>query len=327
MSSMSGSGIFVYLPHTEPEHIAQLQTTLYFLYKYYNHQFLHNVYVLTHQPFSNEDIKDRITQGVRESVRKTLHFLSIPAEYLRMPQSADKKIVERCIGLSPSTNWGGLDDRVVEHFWVFNFWKMVQGMGLKYVMKIDYDNIIEEPILEDVFKIAEKNDYDFMFSMLQVESGICCYGLKDFLLAYHKEDAAKREEIKTYFNNARMSDLNSVSSLKQIYKLVYKKDFPQEDLNIDQPIVCCPSFFVMNVGFWSRPEVLRFMKLVENSNNIFYFKWSFASIVSLVTMAYNKEKMKMLIFKMSKRCHRVNAVDINNKSLVSYTQRGCITDK
>lgn len=320
-------GIFVYLPHIEPTNITDLKTTLYFLYKNLNHQFKHNVYILSHEPVTDENTKESILLSIRENVRNTLHFLTIPKEYLELPTSIDKKIVDRCIALSPTTNWGNMEDRIMSHFWTFHFSKMAKNMGLKYVMKLDYDCIIEEPILEDLFQIAEKNDYNLIFNMLQMESGICNYGLKDFLLAYHKDNAAKRDEVKTYFSPGKITDLNNISSLKQIYKLVYKKDFPQEDLNIDQPIVCCPSFFVMNVDFWSKPSVASFMKLIENSNNVFHFKWSFASILSLVTMAHDKEKMKMCVFKMSKKCHREQAMDTNNKPLVSYTHRGCITDK
>lgn len=320
-----GFGIFVYLPIVIKENLAVLKNTLYFLYKNYNGAFKHNVFIVTRSDIAKVD-QDDIGLGIREECRHTLKFLVIPPECLELPKSVDKDTLDRSISLAPVKEWGSIDDRLITNFWVFHFWKIAKQMGLSHVMKIDYDTYIEEPIREDLYNIVREKDYNLLFNILQVDSGVCCYGIKDFLMSHYKEKNEKRDEIKTYFTQDKISDLNCVRSLKQIYKIVYKKDYPLEDLLIDQPIVCSDSFFVMNVDFWSRIDIAPLMRLIEASNNIFYFKWSVSSIISLVTMSVDKDKMTRCVFKTSNREHRevVNGV---SKVPLKYSQSGCITSK
>jgi len=319
----SGFGIFVYLPCIDKDHIAVLKNTLYFLYKNYNANFKHDVFIV-----SRDNVKDQddIGLGIREECRHTLKFLVIPPECLELPKSIDQNVLDRTLSLAPVKEWGNIEERVMTHFWVFHFWKIAKQMGLSHVMKINFDTYIEEPIREDLYNIVKEKDYNLLFNILQVDSGVCCYGIKDFLMSHNKDNEDKRTEIKSYFSQDKISDLNCVSALKQIHKIVYKKDYPLEDLLIDQPIVCNDSFFVMNVDFWFRTDIAPLMRIIEASNNIFYFKWSLSSIISLVAMMVDKEKMTRCVFRTSNREHR-EVIDGVAKMPLKYSQSGCITSK
>ena len=209
---------------------------------------------------------------------------------------------------------------------MIEFWDIVKEYD--YVMKLNDDTLIEEPIKEDLFKIIDVKNFNLLFNMLQTDCGIGNFGLKDYIQLKFPE---KKEEINSYFNTTKLTDEKSIEKLKQLFKTITKKDYNRPDIDLNKPIVCTDNFYITKPSFWLDENIQEILKQIDTLGYIYYYKWSVSSILSLITMVKDKEKISRCIFRMSNELHRSAYINKDNKieSVVptKYTLTGCITSK
>lgn len=314
------TGIFIY---SEQKRKENLKLTLYFLFKNYNETYKHPVKIL-HRYKWNDIYKEEILMGIRESCRNLIEFMELPSDLFKI--NVDEQQLTRTINIKPTLDWGDKEERVMNRFWTIEFWDMVKEYD--FIMKLNDDTLIEEPIKEDLFKIIDVKDFNLLFNMLQIDCGVGNFGLKDYLQLKFQD---KKDEINNYFNTSKITDTKSIENIKQLFKTITKKDYNKPEIDINQPVVCVDSFYITKPSFWLDKEIKEILEQIDKLGYIFYYKWSLASIISLITMVKEKEKISRCIFRMSNECHRSAYIDNDNsvKTCVpsKYSLSGCISSK
>lgn len=309
------TGIFIL---TNKNRIDKLKTTLYFLLRNVVESFKTNINIMTIGKLSNS-IKDDILYSVRESCRYLIDFIELESKLFELPKNIDENILNRSLQSNITQDWGTKDERLINRFWIIEFWKIVKDYD--YIMKIDDDLFIEEPIKEDFFKIMDEKGYLLLFNILQADCPIATFGLKDFLSLFYQN---KQDEIQMYFNTIRMNDMKTTENFKNLYKMVMQKDFIKQDIDLFQPIVCHDAFYITKPSFWLSEAIQTNLANLDKLGYVFYFKWSPASILSLLVMVNDKSKVSRCIFKMSNTYHREY---IKGHSLPdNYKKSGCISN-
>lgn len=306
--------------------IKNLKTSLYFLFKNFNHTYQHNVFIMHKNGDITKDIKHEILMNIRENSRNLMNFLELPDEMFEMPKHIDIDILRRIISMKPVPNWGDQNERIMNYFWSIRFWQVVNEFD--YVMRLDDDLFIEEPIREDFFKIMENKNYNVMFNMLKSDCPIGNFGFKELLDQKYPE---KTSEITQYFSHSKLTEYNSIEAFKSLYKVANKTEYKKTEIDLQQPIVCQDSFYITRVSFWNSSHTKQLLDIIDKLGFIFYYKWTTSSIISLLSMVQDKDKISRCIFRMSKEFHRIATRDNNNEVISnlpnSYDLSGCITSK
>lgn len=317
------TGIF-YL--VDKNQIYNLKTSLYFLFKNFNHNFKHNVYLMFRHGEMSKSLQDELRMSVRENSRDLINFMELDIETFKVPKHIDEEVFNRILDIKPIIDWGDRDERLINYFWIVKIWDYVKDFD--YIMKMDCDLFIEEPIREDFFKIIQSKGYNMMFNMLKSDCPISNFGLKEILDQKYPE---KTSEISQFFSHSKLTEYNSIESFKNLYKVANKTEYKKADIDLYQPIVCQDCFYITKVSFWNSAETKDILQLIDRLGFIFYYKWSLSSIISLVPMVQDKEKLSRCVFKMSKEFHRVSMKDSNDritsKMPISYDLTGCITSR
>ena len=79
--------------------------------------------------------------------------------------------MEKCINVEPVPYWRNDKYRIMCNFWVKHFFNYCKEYD--YVMRIDDDSIIEEPITEDMFavyRIRRKAEYKLIDTKVKVDN-------------------------------------------------------------------------------------------------------------------------------------------------------------
>ena len=72
-----------------------------------------------------------------------------------------------------------------------------------YVMRLDDDSFIEEPLIDDLFKICKDSDANYMSNIVHIDCGICNYGMKELFTQIFPD---KKENIDKLFINADLKN-------------------------------------------------------------------------------------------------------------------------
>jgi hypothetical protein len=314
------TGIFILIDISRKE---CLKTTLYFLFKNYNETYKHPVYLM-HRTKLTELQKEEILLGIRENSRNLVSFWELSNDLFE--SNINEQQLTKTLNMNPILDWGDKKDRQITFFWTISIWDLLKDWD--YIMKMDDDTLIEEPIKEDFFKIVDVKNFNILFNMLKVDCGISNFGLKDYLQLKFDD---KKEEIDNYFNTSKITDLKVVENFKQLFKIITSKEYNKIDIDLNQPIVCIDTFYVTKPSFWLDSKMQEILKQIDQLGYIFYYKWSLSSIISLLTMVVNKDKITRCIFRMSNKKNREAYIDKNNIIRTSvpsnYILTGCMTSK
>lgn len=300
----------------------QLKTSLYFLFKNFNKSYNHDVYILT-SDFNNDD-EEEIKLSVRENNRKSIHFKNIS---LQTPDNVDKVKVNKIFKYELTSNWGDINERNLNHFWMFDFWNEF-GKDFDYVMKMDDDLLIEEPIKEDLFKIVDNRAFNILFCTLTTLCPIGTFGMKNFLTANFPSE---NDKINQYMTSTKIADTNTIESFKNLHKLVFDKEYPHKEVELFQPIVPSDSLMIIRTSFYNGDKFKPFLKKIEQLCYTYYLKWSLSLVLPLVSVLINHDKVYRTIFSTSKEKHRYVLKNESGKILNNvpsdYSHTGCISSK
>lgn len=302
-----------------------LKTCLYFLFKNFNHIYKYPVIILHEGDYKKRDI-DEILAGIRANYKHLVTFKTIDKEDFEIPSNIDKDKLDKSIQLQIVPYWRNIKYRLMCNFWLNHFTKYCENYD--YIMRLDDDSIIEESINQDLFKLCKEKDTIYMSNIVHVDCGICNYGMKELFIKLFPE---KKDLIDTLFIKTTIDNNNNFyNKFCHLYKLI-NNDEIGKSIEINMPIMYYNNFFITNTSFWKRKEVKETIQYINNTGNIFYYRYGDAPLQTLITSLFEKDKIVRTVFKYSKRMQRECFIDLNDNinqyMPKEYTNSTCIFDK
>lgn len=329
MSSKVSAAI-CYLTQNTDVRKTYLKTSLYFLFKHFNEKYKYPVIIFHEGDFDNES-QQEIILGIRDSCRDLVSFQALDPNDFKIPEHIDKTKLKRCMEITPKPTpyWRNEKYRLMCRWWLMEFPKYVKEYD--YVMRIDDDSIIEEPIKNDLFKWMHDKDLNYSSNIIHTDCGICCYGMKDFFerLYPNKKEALKEMfvEQKVPLRAVNFHPFRTLLSLTQ-------EPLPtlSDTETLWMPIMYYNNFFITKTSFWRQEEIIKTLNEIDKNGSIFYFRWGDAPLQTIITMLHSEpEKISKSKFEYSKRLQR-EAFKGDNGQYYSYmpdeyTKSSCITEK
>ena len=320
-------GIFILTQNTI-ERKVYLKTSLYFLFRNFNSKYKYPIIIL-HEGDYDDYSQQEIINSIREEGRNLVSFKQIDKEDFDIPDYIDEDLLDKCINLEPVPYWRNKNYRKMCNFWLNHFFKYTKDYT--YVMRLDDDSIIEEPINNDLFSVMDERKLMYISNILHIDCGFCCYGMKEM---FEKILPEKKEQLKQLFTESKIP-MNDTNFLKfnEVYKLVEGKSYENEnnEFIVNMPIMYYNNFFVTNVSFWNRSDVKDIIKLFNEDGKIFYYRYGDAPIQTIIVSILEPEKISRTVFKYSKKLQRECFID-NKKNFhiympKTYAHNSCITYK
>lgn len=304
-----------------------LKTTLYFLFKHFNEANKYPVLIL-HEGDYDARSQREILMSVRMSCRSLVTFVALDPEDFILPSHIDREKMERCIATHAVPYWRSEKYRMMCRWWLVHMTKYAKGYD--YIMRMDDDSIMEEPIPQDLFKWADEKKLVYASNMVHVDCGICCYGMKEFLDAQFPD---KAEFVRKMFVK-REIPMRSVifHPFRTLLSLTKGPEFEvPEVMTVWMPIMYYNNFFITKTSFWEREDVKALVKAMDMDGSIFYYRWGDAPLQTAVVMLLAQpEEINRCIFKYSKRLQRESFIaddgEIHSYMPETYDKTSCITE-
>ena len=319
-----------YLTQNNEVRRTYLKTSLYFLFKYFNAKYQYPI-IIFHEGDYDNDAQQDILMSIRGTCRDLVSFQALDPKDFKVPSCIDQVKLDRCLSVKPHPTpyWRNEKYRLMCRWWLMEFPKYVKHYD--YVMRLDDDSLIEEPIKYDLFEWAQKKDLNYASNFLHVDCGICCYGMKDFFDKYYPD---KKELLTEMFieqevpmRTVQFHPFRTILSLTQKPLPVIK-----EKEKLYMPIMYYNNFFITKTSFWHQPEVQSILQKIEEDGSIFYFRWGDAPLQSLIVMLHSPaDKISKANFDYSKRLQRESFKGDDGHyhayMPASYDQSSCISQQ
>lgn len=289
-----------YLTQNTDVRRTHLKTSLYFLFRHGNSKYKYPVVILHEGDYDTKAQRD-VLMSVRSSCRSLVSFRALDKGDFEIPSHIDRDKMERSIATKATPYWRNDKYRMMCRWWIVHFPRYAAGYD--YVMRLDDDSIIEEPI-PDLFEWCAKKDLVYASNMLHVDCGICCYGMKDF---FEKRYPQKKAELQEAFV-AQDVPMRSVEFHPFRMLLSVTQDpLPviNDTMKLHMPIMWYNNFFITRPAFWLQPEVQKAIDDIDKNGSIFYFRWGDAPLQTLlVAMHADPSQFSRAVFRYSKRMQR-----------------------
>lgn len=320
------AAVFILTQNTEVRRV-YLKTSLYFLFKHFNGEPKYPV-VIFHQGDYDSEAQRDILLSVRSSCRSCVSFRALDKEDFEYPSFIDQNKAKRCVATKVTPYWRGESYRKMCRWWLVHVQKY--AVGYKYIMRIDDDSIIEEPI-PDLFTWMHEKELVYASNIMHLDCSLCCYGMKEF---FEKQFPDKLEIIEKLFvkqefptRNAQVSSFRSLLSITQ-------DPLPEvsETMTVHAPLMYYNNFFITKTDFWQREDVRKVIRDIDENGSIFYIRWGDAPIQTLICMLMAGQRaVSRAVFKYSKRMQREAFLgdDLQYHCYLpsTYTETTCIMDK
>lgn len=321
------SAIYILTQNT-PERKVYLKTSLYFLFKNFNKEYKYPIIIL-HENDYDDNAKKEINMSIREDFRYLLKFKKIDDDDMKVPDYIDMDKLNKIVNLQPVPYWRNINYRNMCHFWIKHFIKYVEDYD--YVMRLDDDSIIEEFIKDDLFNIMDKKELVYISNIVHADCGICNYGMKELFENIFPE---KKAELKDMFVpnilNKSNNTNNIFNKITELYKIVNDKEYTDENIDVNMPIMYYNNFFITSTAFWKREDVQNVINKILDNKGIYYYRYGDAPLQTLIVSLMSDGKISRCIFKYSKRLQRECFIDSNNNfhSFMpkNYDSSSCITE-
>ena len=306
---MIKAAIFILTQNTIERKI-YLKTSLYFLFKNFNAKYKYPVIIL-HEGDYTEDAKNDIIAGIRSECRSLLTFKQIDEEDFTIPSHIDKEKMDSIIDLRIVPYWRNQKYRFMCNFWLKHFYKYTTDY--EYVMRIDDDSIIEEPIKYDLFELMRDKDYIYLSNIIHLDCSLCNYGMKDFFIKYYQEQATaqpKLDKINELFMDHKLTNDNGYfNNFKKLYKSIHDKEYDGETVELSMPFMYYNNFNIISVDTWNKPEIQDIVKKIDEQGYIYYCRWGDAPLQTIILSLYDSSRITKVNFKYSKRLQRESFKD------------------
>ena len=236
---MIKGAIFILTQNTIERRV-YLKTSLYFLFKNFNAIYKYPVIIL-HEGDYTEDAKKEIIAGIRGECRNLLTFQQIDDEDFRIPSHIDIDKMNSIIDLRVVPYWRNQKYRSMCYFWMKNFYKYTKGYN--YVMRLDDDSIIEEPIKYDLFEMMSDKDFIYMSNIIHLDCSLCNYGMKDFFLKHYENNKDKINEL--FMDHKLTSDNEYFNKFKKLYKELNNEDYSDTSIELNMPFMYYNNFNII----------------------------------------------------------------------------------
>lgn len=325
---MTKAAIFILTQNTDVRK-TYLKTCLYFLFRNFNAQHRYPVLIF-HEGDFDAAAQREVLMGVRASCRSLVSFVTLDKDDFTIPQHIDKEKMERCIAAKPVPYWRNDKYRMMCRWWMVHMPRYAAGYD--YIMRLDDDSIIEEPVSQDLFQWADERQLVYASNIIHVDCGICCYGMKEFL---DREYPDRGEFIRQMFVPQDIP-MRSVKfhPFRQLLSITHEGGpMPEigETMKIWMPLCNYNNYHITRPAFWLREDVQAAVRKIDEDGSIFYYRWGDAPLQTVVVMLHAKpEEISRTIFKYSKRMQR-EAFYGDDKEWHSYLpetydKSSCITE-
>jgi hypothetical protein len=302
---MINACIFILTQNTI-ERKVYLKTSLYFLFKNFNAKYKYPVIIL-HEGDYTEEAKNEILKGIRGECRNLLRFKQIDEDDFCIPSHIDVDKMNRIIDLRVVPYWRNQRYRSMCSFWLKNFYKYTEGY--EYVMRIDDDSIIEEPIKYDLFELMRDKDYTYMSNIIHLDCSLCNYGMKDFFLTHYNEEE-KREKLKELFMDHKLTrDNGYFDNFKKLYQGIHNEEYTGDSVELNMPFMYYNNFNIISVNTWNTPEIQDIVNKIFEHGYIYYCRWGDAPLQTIILSLYDSTRISKVNFKYSKRLQRESFKD------------------
>lgn len=324
--SRINAAIFILTQNTT-ERKVYLKTCLYFLFRNFNKNYNYPV-ILLHEGDYDKTAQEEIIKSIRENQRHLVSFKEIDKEDFQIPSHIDKDKVRSLIALQPVPYWRNLKYRLMCYFWVKRFFKYTEDYD--YVMRLDDDSIIEEPIKDDIFDIAVNKDLVYISNIVHIDCGLCNYGMKELFETIFPQS---KEQINNgLFIQAKLTSGNGYyDRFKKVQSIMNSKECTDTEFVTEMPLMYYNNFFVTSTKFWKRNDVCDAIDKIDKHGGIFYYRYGDAPIHTILVTLLEPQKITRMQFKYSKRLQREAFKDeddnIHSYMPKSYDKSSCITDK
>jgi hypothetical protein len=295
---MIKGAIFILTQNTT-ERKVYLKTSLYFLFKNFNAKYKYPVIIL-HEGDYTEDAKKEIIAGIRSECRNLLTFKQIDEEDFCIPSHIDIDKMNSIIDLRVVPYWRNQKYRSMCYFWMKNFSKYTKDYN--YVMRLDDDSIIEEPIKYDLFEMMSDKDYIYISNIIHLDCSLCNYGMKDFFLKHY---ASEKDKINELFMDHTLNNNNEYfNKFKSLHKALNNEDYEGASIELNMPFMYYNNFNIINVDVWNKPEIQDIVNKIDEQGYIFYCRWGDAPLQTIILSLYDNTRITKVNFKYSKRLQR-----------------------
>ena len=317
------AAIFILTQNTV-ERKVYLKTNLYFLFKNFNSSYKYPVIILHEGDYDNKS-QEEIIKGIREECRNLVSFKELDKGDFDIPNHININKLTAAVATKPVPYWRNIKYRSMCYFWIKHFYKYTGNYD--YVMRLDDDSIIEEPLMEDLFDLAKAKDLIYISNLVHVDCGICCYGMKDFFDGLYP---AKKEQINKLFTEMKLPKNNEhYNKFLKTYEVVEGKKFDKEEVVSHMPTMYYNNFFITSTAFWKRPDVSEVINRIDKNGSIFYYRWGDAPLQTIIISLFSPENVSRTIFKYSKMLQRSAFIDgdggIHSFMPREYKNTSCIT--
>lgn len=318
------AAIFILTQNT-PVRRCCLKSTLYFLFKHFNAAHRYPV-VLLHEGDYDAHAQREILVGVRASCRALVSFQQLDAADFEVPPHVDADKMARCVALNVVPYWRTARYRLMCRFWLVHIWKY--AAAYEYMMRLDDDSFIEEPIARDLFAWAKERDLVYASNHVSLDCALCNHGFKELLDGLYP---AQADAVAAMFVPQELP-MRAVQ-LHPFRSLLSLTESPlpavPEKLKVWAMKYWYNNFFVTRVAFWRRPEVQAAARAFDESGLIYYKRLGDAPMhTALVTLHARPEQVQRAVFAYSKQMQRGAFVDDAGEAHAympeTYDQSGCL---
>jgi len=305
---MSVNAAILILTQNTIERKVYLKTTLYFLFKHFNNKYRYPILILHEGDYTERDQIEIIT-GIRGDCKNLIKFKEIDKTDFEIPQHIDKDKLDKCVNTQIVPYWRNKKYRSMCYFWIKHFIKYCEKYD--YIMRLDDDSIIEEPITTDLFKLLNDNNNIYMSNIIHIDCGICNFEMKE--LFQKNLPNIDNEKLDKLFVKTDITNKQTIyNKLKELYKIVNDKEYEKDIITINMPIMYYNNFFITNVNFWKRDDVLKIIDNIDKSGNIFYYRYGDAPLQTIIVSLLESDKITRTVFKYSKKLQRECFIDLEN---------------
>jgi|UniRef100_A0A6C0LVJ7 hypothetical protein len=320
---MIKGAIFILTQNTIERKI-YLKTCLYFLFKNFNAKFHYPVIIL-HEGDYTDDAKNEIITGIRMECRDFIKFKQIDNEDFCIPPHIDIDKMNSIIDLHIVPYWRNQKYRSMCYFWMKNFYKYTKEYD--YVMRIDDDSIIEEPIKIDLFELMSNKDYIYLSNILHLDCSLCNYGMKEFFLKHYEDEKVKIKEL--FVDHKISNDSPFFDNFKKLYQKINNEEYNENSVELSMPIMYYNNFNIINVKIWNEPKIQKIVDKIDEQGYIFYCRWGDAPLQTIILSLYDSSRITKVNFKYSKRLQRESFKDdvgkFHSYMPGSYDNNSCIS--
>jgi Glycolipid 2-alpha-mannosyltransferase len=260
---MPANAAIFYLTQNTDVRRTYLKTSLYFLFKNFNAKPEHRYpVILFHEGDYDQKSQTDVLMSIRSSCRHLVTFQTLEKEDFQLPSHIDAHKVHISVELKVTPYWRNEKYRMMCRWWLVHCSKYAKGYD--YIMRLDDDSIIEEPIDRDLFAWMKEKDLVYASNMVHTDCGLCNYGMKEFFLQRFPQKSAELEQL--FIKQEVPSRAVTIHPFRSLLSaMVSPLPKIEETITLWMPVIYYNNFFITRTDFWQREDVKATIKAIDEN--------------------------------------------------------------